>query len=68
MLRALLAALTTLSSVLCLVFKIIPRSFVVETFGNDWVLLSLMRREGVSAKMGGGVTNETVLAFDGVEV
>ncbi len=35
---ALLAALTTLSSALILVFKTIPRSLVVETAGRAWVL------------------------------
>ncbi len=33
-----LAALTTLSSALSLVFKTIPRSLVVETVGRVWVL------------------------------
>ncbi len=33
-----LAALTTLSSALSLVFKAIPRSLVVETVGRVWVL------------------------------
>ncbi len=33
-----LAALTTLSSALSLVFKTLPRSLVVETFGINWVL------------------------------
>ncbi len=37
-LRALLAALTTLSSTLSLVFKTIPRSLVVVTVGMVWVL------------------------------
>ncbi len=36
--RSLLAALTTLSSALSLVFKTIPRSLVVETVGRVWVL------------------------------
>ncbi len=36
---ALLAALTTLSSALSLVFKTIPRSLVVETVGMVWVLV-----------------------------
>ncbi len=37
-LRALLTALTTLSSALALVFKTIPISLVVETFGMVWEL------------------------------
>ncbi len=37
-LRALLAALTTFSSALSLVFKTIPRSLVVETVSIIWVL------------------------------
>ncbi len=36
--RALLAALTTLSSALSLVFKTIAKSLVVETVGRVWVL------------------------------
>ncbi len=36
--RALLAALTTLSSALSMVFKTIPRSLVAETAGGVWVL------------------------------
>ncbi len=36
--RALLAALTTLSTALSLVFKTIPRSLVVETVGRVWML------------------------------
>ncbi len=36
-LRALLAALTTLSSAPSLVFKTIPRSLVLETVGIVWV-------------------------------
>ncbi len=37
-LQALLAALTTLSSALSLVFKTIPRFLVVVTVGMFWVL------------------------------
>ncbi len=37
-LRALLAALTTLSSALSLVFKKMPRPLVLEAFGVVWVL------------------------------
>ncbi len=36
-LRALLAALTALSSPLSLVFKTIPRSYVVQAYGIVWV-------------------------------
>ncbi len=36
--RALLAALTTLSSALSVVFKTIPKFLVVETVGMVWVL------------------------------
>ncbi len=41
-LRALLAALTTLSSILRLVLKAFPRSIVVDTFGTVSVLGGLM--------------------------
>ncbi len=57
--------MTTLSSVLSLVFKTIARSLVVETVGSVRVLGGL--EEGVSDEMG-GVTNGKVLAFGGVEV
>ncbi len=37
-----MAALTTLSSALSLVFKTIPRSSVVETVGRVWMLGGLV--------------------------
>ncbi len=57
----------TLSSALSLVFKTIPRSLVVGTFGIVWVLGGLWDGGGVSDEMG-GVANVKVLAFSRVEV
>ncbi len=49
----------TLSSALSLVFKTIPRSSVVETFGVVWGFGWIMGWEGVSDEME-GVTNGKV--------